>query len=156
MQRSQPVLPVIPRLLSLNPLVMKHTFHLNGTDFTMERDNGLEWVCGRYKQLILLFPKRKCKMPRIQGIQEPRDLWDSCTSLPPPVFYRISVIQEALGKQGTLENQLGDGVVDAIPVRLREQSTEGRETPLQREPCTQKVSSALARRKRENPGSQNI
>lgn len=84
LQRSQWVLQVIPLPRSLNSLVMEHTFHLNGTDSTVERDNGLEWVCLRYKQLILLFPKRKCKMPRIQGIQEPRDLWDSCPSTPPP------------------------------------------------------------------------
>ena len=127
LQRSQWVLQVIPLPRSLNSLVMEHTFHLNGTDSTVERDNGLEWVCLRYKQLILLFPKRKCKMPRIQGIQEPRDLWDSCPSTPPPssVFYKISVIQEALGKQGTRGNQLGD-TVEAIPVRIRKHGRAGR------------------------------
>lgn len=44
----------------------------------MEQDHGLEWVCQRYKQLILLFPKRKCKMPRIRGIEEPGDLCGFC------------------------------------------------------------------------------
>lgn len=130
LQRSQWGPPSHPSASSLSPLVMEHTFPLNGTDFTMGRDNGLEWVCWRYKQLILLFPKRKCKMPRIRGIQEPRDLWDSCPSLsspspPPSIFYRISVVEETLGKQRTLGNQLGD-TVDAMCVRIRKHGRAGR------------------------------
>lgn len=138
LQRSQWVLQVIPLPRSLNSLVMEHTFHLNGTDSTVERDNGLEWVCLRYKQLILLFPKRKCKMPRIQGIQEPRDLWDSCPSTPPPILCFLQNFSYTRGSGKARDAGESVGRYRGGYTCQNQKAREGRETQLQGEPYTQK------------------
>lgn len=107
----------------------------------------LNGLARRYKQMILLFPKRKCKMPRIQGIQELKDLWDFCPCL---CFLQNPSCTRGSGKERDLGDQLG--VYCECYTCLYQKTREGSETQLQ-ENHAQKVCAVLAL-KEENHRSQ--